>query len=473
MNFVSVSFAAFLAIVYVLHWSCRHAAARKWLLTIASYVFYAAWNWRYCFLMLFVTANAFVAGRLLGGSARGRKKAVLAGSIAADLAVLGFFKYYDFFLSNIGDGLASLGASVSLPAMRVILPIGISFYTFHAISYVVDAYRSKVRPESFLDVALYISFFPQLIAGPIVRASFMMPQIHRPRPFSRAQQAIGVRLLVRGFVYKALIADTLAQIADPVFADIARYDVHALLTATIAFYGQIYFDFAGYSSMAIGTARLLGYRFPTNFNYPYRAASATEFWRRWHMSLSFWLRDYLYIPLGGNRGGTLFVCRNLMITMLLGGLWHGAAWTFVVWGGLHGLLLVTHRIWTQTLDRTGWRPFGLARDSAAWRWISRILLFHAVCAGWVFFRASTFGIAFDVFRSLGAGGAATLATAPVCIVLVLGLAGQFTPPRWRNAFEVQLGRWPALARGAALAAAIALIEILGPAGVAPFIYFQF
>jgi alginate O-acetyltransferase complex protein AlgI len=269
MNFVSLEFAAFLAVVYVLHWSCRYVGTRKWLLTIASYVFYAVWNWRFCFLMLFVTVTAFAAGQLLARVTRRWRAAVLVLSIGVDLAILGFFKYYDFFLSNVTAALADLGVPASLPVMRIILPVGISFYTFHAISYVVDVYRGKVVPEpSFVNIALYISFFPQLIAGPIVRASFIMPQIRHPRSFSPARQAIGVRLLLRGFIYKAAIADTLAQIADPVFAHIDQYDAHALLTATIAFYGQIYFDFAGYSSMAIGTARLFGYRFPPNFNYP-------------------------------------------------------------------------------------------------------------------------------------------------------------------------------------------------------------
>src|ERR1051325_9381309 len=230
MNFVSFEFAAFLAGVYVLHWSCRDASVQKWLLTIASYLFYAVWNWRFCFLMLFVTSNAFAAGQLLAGATSGRRKTLLAASIGLDLAVLGFFKYYDFFLSNVVAALADLGISASLPVMRIILPVGISFYTFHAISYVVDVYRAKIEPEkSFINIAFYISFFPQLIAGPIVRASFIMPQIRRPRPFSPAQQAIGIRLLLRGFIYKAVIADTLAQIADPVFAQTSQYNAHALL----------------------------------------------------------------------------------------------------------------------------------------------------------------------------------------------------------------------------------------------------
>jgi alginate O-acetyltransferase complex protein AlgI len=469
MNFVSAGFAGFLALVYVLHWSCRHAAARKWLLTIASYVFYAVWSWRYCFLMLFVTANAFAAGQVLGRVTHSRKKIVLAVSIGADLAVLGFFKYYDFFLSNIADWLASLELPVSLPVMRIILPVGISFYTFHAISYVVDVYRGKVQPENFVHVALYISFFPQLIAGPIVRASFMMPQIHRSRPFSHAQQAIGVRLLVRGFIYKALIADTLAQIADPVFANVPGYSGHALLTATIAFYGQIYFDFAGYSSMAIGTAKLFGYRFPPNFNYPYRAASATEFWRRWHMSLSFWLRDYLYIPLGGNRGGTFFVCRNLMITMLLGGLWHGAAWNYVIWGALHGAALCVNKLWGQVTSRLsiGWE------SNIAWTIAAVVLTQFWVMVTWVFFRCGSAAEATEVLTAifgLRPHPGATIMPAEGYVLAVVAIDHAIGSARLRSLGRVRRAQplvWGGL--GALMALALAAAPLVQK----PFIYFQF
>jgi alginate O-acetyltransferase complex protein AlgI len=469
VNFISVGFAAFLAVVYALHWTCRRAGARKWLLTIASYIFYAVWSWRYCFLMVFVTANAFVAGQILGRAPPGRKKVVLAVSIGTDLAVLGFFKYYDFFLSNVADTMANLGVSVSLPVMRVILPIGISFYTFHAISYVVDVYRGKVQSESFLNVALYISFFPQLIAGPIVRASFMMPQLHRLRTFSRAQQAIGVRLLVRGFVYKALIADTLAQIGDPVFANVAGYDAHALLTATIAFYGQIYFDFAGYSSMAIGTARLLGYRFPPNFNYPYRAASATEFWRRWHMSLSFWLRDYLYIPLGGNRGGTLFVCRNLMITMLLGGLWHGAAWNYVIWGALHGTALCVNKLWAQVRPRLS----TAVESHVAWTVAAVVVTQLWVMVAWVFFRCDGVAQSLEVLAAIfGLRAHPGLAIPPVegYILAIIAIDHAVGSARFRS-FQ-SLGRGRPLVWGG-LGALMALALAAAPLVQKPFIYFQF
>jgi D-alanyl-lipoteichoic acid acyltransferase DltB (MBOAT superfamily) len=470
MNFVSFEFAVFLAIVYVLHWSCRNAATRRLLLTIASYVFYAVWNWRFCFLMLFVTVNGFAAGQMIARATRSWRTAVLAASIGIDLATLGFFKYYDFFLSNVAAALADLGVAASLPVMRIILPVGISFYTFHAISYVVDVYRGKVEPEpSFLKIALYISFFPQLIAGPIVRASFIMPQIRRRRPFSPAQQAIGVRLLLRGFIYKAAIADTLAQIADPVFAHVDQYDAHALVTATIAFYGQIYFDFAGYSSMAIGTARLFGYRFPPNFNYPYRAASVTEFWRRWHMSLSFWLRDYLYIPLGGNRGGTLFVCRNLMITMLIGGLWHGAAWNYVIWGALHGVGLCANKLWREARRRLP-MPIDVR---GSWHIAAVVLTQLWVMLAWVFFRCDSAAQATEVLAAIvGLRPHPGTGVLPVegCILAIIGIDHTLGSARLRLSLSP---RWARALAWSGVGALFALGFAAMPVVQKPFIYLQF
>ena len=470
MNFVSFEFLAFLAVAYALHWSCRFAGIRKWLLMMASYIFYAVWNWRFCFLMLFVTVNAYAAGQMLARVTSHRRTAVLAASIVVDLAILGFFKYYDFFLSNVTAALANLGVPASLSVIRIILPVGISFYTFHAISYIVDVYRGKVEPEpAFVNIALYISFFPQLIAGPIVRASFVMPQIRRLRPFSSAQQAVGFRLLLRGFIYKAVIADTLAQIADPIFAHVDQYDAHALLTGTIAFYGQIYFDFAGYSSMAIGTARLFGYRFPPNFNYPYRAASVTEFWRRWHMSLSFWLRDYLYIPLGGNRGGALFVCRNLMITMLLGGLWHGAAWNYVVWGALHGVGLCANKLWRDVRQRV---PVAIELHGGG-PLMALVVTQLWVMLAWVFFRCDSADQAIEVLAAIFGlrphPGAAVL---PVegCILAVIVIDHTLGSARLRLSLSPQWARtlaWSGL--GALFALGLAAMPVVQK----PFIYFQF
>jgi D-alanyl-lipoteichoic acid acyltransferase DltB (MBOAT superfamily) len=420
--------------------------------------------------MLFVTMNAFAAGQMLARTKRRQRTALLAASIGIDLAILGFFKYYDFFLSNVAGALADIGIAASLPVLRVILPVGISFYTFHAISYVVDVYRGKVEPEpSFVNIALYISFFPQLIAGPIVRASFIMPQIRRPRSFSPAQQAIGLRLLLRGFIYKAVIADTLAQIADPVFAHVDQYDAHALLTATIAFYGQIYFDFAGYSSMAIGTARLFGYRFPPNFNYPYRAASVTEFWRRWHMSLSFWLRDYLYIPLGGNRGGTLFVCRNLMITMLLGGLWHGAAWNYVVWGALHGVGLCATKLWREVR-----RCLPAAIHVHGGWYVAAVVLTQLwVLLAWVFFRCDSATQSIEVLGAiLGLRPHPGLAVLPVegWILAVIAIDHTLGTARLRLSHSP---RWAETLAWSGLGALFALGLAAMPVVQKPFIYFQF
>jgi D-alanyl-lipoteichoic acid acyltransferase DltB (MBOAT superfamily) len=297
-----------------------------------------------------------------------------------------------------------------------------------------------------------------------------MPQLGVVRNPNTIRVNRALMLIIGGLFKKVIISNMLAtRLVDPVFAvpqSFARWDT---LLAVYGYAAQIYCDFSGYTDIAIGCALLLGYRFPRNFNAPYTATDPQDFWRRWHISLSSWLRDYLYVPLGGSRGTSARTMINLMITMLLGGLWHGAAWTFVIWGALQGLYLVIHRGWVSLR----WGPAEALRQTAAWGWIARILMFHAVCLGWIFFRAPSFEIAFSVLRSLGAPGAVTLATGPVVLVLILGLIGQYQPRRWRKGVECELSRWPALARGAALAGALILIELLGPSGVAPFIYFQF
>ena len=472
MNFISFGFLGFLGAVYAAHWALPQERARKWLLAVASYVFYAAWDWRFCFLMLFVTINAFSAGHLVSSFEHPRRKVVLAASIVIDLVVLAFFKYYNFFSASAAAALANIGLAGNLPILQIVLPVGISFYTFHAISYVVDIYRGKVRAEtSFVNVALYISFFPQLIAGPIVRATFIMPQIRRRRPFLRSQQAIGIRLLLLGFVYKAVIANMLADVADPVFGHPRQYDAHALLTAVVAFYGQIYFDFAGYSSMAIGTARLFGYRFPRNFDYPYRAASVTEFWRRWHMSLSFWLRDYLYIPLGGSRVGQLAAYRNLMTTMLLGGLWHGAAWNYVIWGLLHGLGLCVNKVWA------GVRQHHLP---AAWNWqtgwsrtLAVVLTQLWIMVTWVFFRCDSVTEAINVLTGivgLHAQPGATVAPVELWVLAIIAIDHALGSRTLRSSLPRGLAHalsWSGV--GMLLALGLATMPLVQR----PFIYFQF
>ena len=508
MLFPTVEYGLFFLAVLGIAWSLyRLPRAHKGFLLAASYVFYGFWNWTYLPLLIGISLFAgLVAQRIQRSSSPRARKGWLVSGVIVCVATLAYFKYTGFLLASGLSIWSRFAPTPRIPFNSPLLPLGVSFFIFHAISLLVDCYRGKVKePVKIVDALLYVAFFPQLIAGPILRASRFLPQLAVPRkpdpvrvssaflpifggmfPILQASQfapQVAVRenprsirvnraflLIIGGLFKKVVISNMLAaRLVEPVFSVPGSYGRWDTLLAIYGYAVQIYCDFSGYTDIAIGCALLLGFRFPRNFNAPYKAATPQEFWRRWHISLSSWLRDYLYYPLGGSRRGPVRTCVNLMITMLLGGLWHGAAWTFVAWGGLHGLMLVGHRLWSHI----GWRPITDLRKSTSWRWTSHILLFHAVCAGWVFFRASSFGIAFDMFHRLGAGGAATLATLPVCIVLFLGLAGQFLPPRWRNLLEIELGRWPALARGAAVAAAIALIEILGPTGVAPFIYFRF
>jgi alginate O-acetyltransferase complex protein AlgI len=462
VNFVSGEFALFLAVTYLAYWLLPRGVGRKYLLLAASYIFYAAWDWRYCALMGFVTLNAFIAGRALAvlpDKACGR---VLWLSIGTDLAVLGWFKYAGFLAANAVSGFAVLGLDVRVPLPDILLPVGISFYTFHAMSYVIDVRRCRVRAShSLADVALYIAFFPQLVAGPILRAGFFMPQLGRVPPFSGIGQSQGLRLILKGLIYKALIADTLADLADPVFGAVAQADQAALVTATIAFYGQIYFDFAGYSALAIGTARLFGYRIPKNFDYPYSSLSLTEFWRRWHMSLSFWLRDYVYIALGGNRGPAWRFYRNLMATMVLGGLWHGASWNFILWGALHGLGLCLHKLWL------GVRPRGIDWESWAWRGIALAATQLWVLTAWVFFRCTSFDDAVTVLRALTG---LTLPAAGFWILALIAadhVLGRLPPRQSLAPSLVQPVFWIGLGGLAALV--LASLPLVQKA----FIYFQF
>jgi len=353
------------------------------------------------------------------------------------------------------------------------LPLGISFFVFHAISLMGDVYRRKLLVKlHLLDALLYVAFFPQLIAGPILRASRFIPQLMKPCDATKIRVNRAFLLILAGLFKKVIVSNTLAtRLVEPVFAspsDFHRWDV---LLAIYGYAAEIYCDFSGYTDIATGCAMLLGYRFPRNFNAPYTATDPQDFWQRWHISLSSWLRDYLYIPLGGSREGPARMYLNLMITMLLGGLWHGASWTFVVWGGLQGTYLVGHRLWAGTasayrLGQTRW-----------WPWVSRLLMFHAVCLGWVFFRSPTFGLAWTVLRQLGSRVAGsevpTLAAWPVVATLAIGILGQYAPHRLRRVAEATMSRLPFAANGAVLALGVYVIEVLGPTGVAPFIYFQF
>jgi alginate O-acetyltransferase complex protein AlgI len=392
--------AGIIAAITAVAFKIGHDRARVWLLLTVSFFFYACFNQWLATVICISTAMDYGVARGLDASSSQRFRRFLLGiSLVANLGLLAYFKYANFFLHSLERTLHALGASSSLPLLSVILPIGISFYTFEAINYTIDVYRRKVPAERDLGkFMLFITFFPHLVAGPIVRARDFLPQIHRRKHWSWPRMQLGVQYVLMGLFKKLAIADRMAQFVDPVFKDPAAYGSGAVWLAMLAYALQIYCDFSGYTDMALGCAHMVGYKLAQNFNMPYLAANVSEFWRRWHISLSTWLRDYLFIPLGGSRGTNWQTCRNLMITMTLGGLWHGANWTFVVWGVLHGLYLVVHRSFRtmcQGRPRLDWllQTFpGTALRMAA--------TFLCVCLGWVFFRSQTFGEAALVLKRL-------------------------------------------------------------------------
>jgi D-alanyl-lipoteichoic acid acyltransferase DltB (MBOAT superfamily) len=384
MLFNTWLFVLFFALVYLTYLALPRYRWQNLLLLAASYVFYGAWDWRFAALMAMTTAIDFTCGRLIARSTTPRRrKAFMIVSICSNLTVLGFFKYYNFFLESLDGLLAPLGVSSAGLHFHVVLPVGISFYTFQSIAYAVDVYRGDCPPaRRFLDFALFISFFPQLVAGPIERPKGLLARIGSPRVFDEGRFLRGLCLVFWGFWKKVVLADNLAAIADPLFSESASLRGAQAYLAVVAFAFQIYCDFSAYSDIARGLAKLLGFELIRNFEYPYFAINPSDFWRRWHISLSNWLRDYLYIPLGGNRGGTLRTYRNLSVTMLLGGLWHGASWNFIWWGAFHGLLLCGHRLLTRgkTLAQEG-----AARLSRLW---AGLLMFQLTLFGWLLFRCT-------------------------------------------------------------------------------------
>jgi alginate O-acetyltransferase complex protein AlgI len=466
VSFPTIEFAAFFLIVFVLSWALMpHPTAWRPFILAASYFFYGWVDWRWVLLLVASSVvNTFAAQVIARSPSQTMRKRALIAAVAFDLGLLAVFKYLGFFVSEMDGALESIGLGSPLPLVQIVLPIGISFFTFQAISYVVDVYRAETRAASLVDVAILQAFFPHLVAGPIVRANELLPQLHTPRDPRTVLAGPAIFLIAGGLLKKTVIADELARrVVDPVYSDPAA---HSAAELTLAFYGfaaQIYCDFSGYTDMAIGLALLLGYQLPQNFNRPYMALSLQDFWRRWHMTLSRWLRDYLYIPLGGNRGGRRRTYRNVMLTMLLGGLWHGAAWTFVLWGGIHGAALSAER-WARE------RFAGFRLPS----WAAWLVTFHVVCVAWVFFRAPDLGTAFDVLGRLGLSGPAPLVTLPLVLLVVAAVAIQALPPGWWRTAEAWLVARPVMVQGLLAGALIVGADAaVGQEGVAPFIYFQF
>ncbi|MCP4679513.1 MAG: MBOAT family protein [Deltaproteobacteria bacterium] len=397
MGFNSLDFVLFFLVVYGVYVALsRSRHAQNAMLLVASYVFYGFWDWRFCSLLLISTVVDFAIGHSLPRASTPRKKLLLTASVTTNLGILCFFKYFGFFAESTADLLALLGFNEMFTTLNIILPLGISFYTFQTMSYTIDIYRGRLSPiRNPVDFALFVSFFPQLVAGPIERASNLLPQISKPRRITASEVDVGLYLILFGYFKKLVIADNFATISETVF-DVSN-GTHGIGVAIgmVAFTIQIYCDFSGYTDIARGIAKLFGFDLMVNFRLPYFALNPRDFWSRWHISLSTWLRDYLYIPLGGNRHGTFTTYRNLMITMVLGGLWHGAAWPYVVWGFYHGIVLVVHR-WFTTLvggDKTEPGPLG-----RAWR---MALMFLVTSFGFTVFRAETLTDVAILLKRLG------------------------------------------------------------------------
>ncbi len=476
MVFNSLTFLVFFAVLLVAHHlpflSWR---AKKVNLLIASYIFYAAWNPPFILLLWASTIVDWFIARGIWASrdkSRAVRRSWLVISVAVNIGFIGFFKYGEFLLQNWQALMQAFGVTWVAPEWNIVLPVGISFYTFVTLSYTLDVYLGRSKPiGSFLDYALFVTFFPHLVAGPIVRPTQLVPQFYTPKQASRDQMLWGLGLIILGLFEKVVIADGgLASAADAVFGTKDPVGAADAWLGTLAFSGQIFCDFAGYSTVAIGTALCLGFGLPDNFRMPYAAIGFSDFWRRWHMSLSTWLRDYLYIPLGGSRGTEVRTYVNLMLTMLLGGLWHGASWTFVVWGGLHGLYLSVERWLRERTGVSGDPVSGWSRLSLA------LLTYFLVNITWVFFRAEDFGGAARILAGMFGGASDAAAILPtIYMIKVAVIVSGILLVQWlmRNrTLEDLVSRTPWWATGAVLAAMLFAVIVTQGSGEA-FIYFQF
>ncbi|MCW3836754.1 MBOAT family O-acyltransferase [Sphingomonas canadensis] len=468
MLFPTLNFSLFFLVVYALAWGAKASNEwRKIILLMASWFFYAEWDTRFVALLIASGVLNWGAARLIVAAEgrEGTRKALLGVGIAINLAILGWFKYYGFFMEQLEALLRDFGWERDLAIMQVVLPVGISFFTFQGMSYVIDIYRRQTQPAGLLDMTLLMSFFPHLVAGPIVRASHLIPQFKETPHITRGMAAMGIALIVWGLFKKAVIASELATgYVDAVFFDPGAHSSGDLVLAAYGYAVQIYCDFSAYSDMAVGLAALLGYRFPHNFNQPYRAQSLQDFWRRWHISLSSWLRDYLYISLGGSRYGIARLCMALMTTMLLGGLWHGASWNFVIWGALHGGVLAAERLWREYKPE-GWRSLPPVAGI--------VITFHIVLLGWIFFRLEHLDDALTYIGGIFAGNWTSTITPLMLGLLLIGMSLHYFPAHTLHHAAMRLRTIPAIWAGLMVGVLVLVIESMRPEGVAPFIYYQF
>jgi alginate O-acetyltransferase complex protein AlgI len=469
MLFDTPVYLVFLALVVVVYWRLTWRRQNAMLLA-ASYFFYGWWDWRFLLLMITSTVIDFLVARKIEDTANPtRRRTLLIASLVVNFSILGFFKYFNFFIDSTVHSLNILGFhGVPRTFLAIILPPGISFYTFQEVAYIIDVHAGRIKASrNFLEYGLFISLFPHLIAGPIQRPSHLLPQVQKPRVFSPELFRDGCMLILMGLVRKAVIADNCAHLANAAFSGALGLNGWATLIGCYAFAWQIYGDFSGYSDIARGSAQLLGFHFMVNFRQPYLAVSLQDFWRRWHISLSTWLRDYLYIPLGGNRGTEGKTYRNLLITMVLGGLWHGANWTFVVWGALHGSVLSIER-WIAGSHSRVVQPIGLRRV------LSQVFTFHVVCLSWIFFRAENVSGALRMIRSLGHfQWAPVYAAAWLFLAILVGLGMLIDLQMERGGGEYVFQKQsPILSFGAAMTA-IAFLILFSANGNHAFIYFRF
>ena len=458
----------FLPVVVVLYWVIPRGYARLLFLIAASLLFYGLWDWRYVPLLLATTLADWAAGRLMArregaeGAAARRRKLILIVAVAINLGFLGYFKYRGFFVDSLDGIFKMVGAGKPLPALRILLPIGISFYTFAGISYAVDVYRGMIKPaKSVIHYLAWVTLFPYILAGPIIRYGHVGAQLERSQQrFRWSLIGTGLFFMIMGLAKKMLVADMMAPYVNTLFSHHTHLGLLSGWGAALGYTLQLYFDFSGYSDMAVGIALMIGLRFPQNFDSPYKAVNPSDFWRRWHMTLSGWLRDYLFIPLGGSRGTTLFTVRNLLITFLLGGLWHGPAWTFVFWGLLWGVYQSVHVVA---------KKYGL---TPKWVWLNRLLTFVAATVAWVFFRASSMRAAGDVLASMvglhGVSGAGTLRLVPILGAFIVG--GLLWVNLLPNSWEIKAS--PKL-RYALILGLLLAVSLLAMSKPSAFLYVQF
>jgi alginate O-acetyltransferase complex protein AlgI len=474
MLFCSQAFLLFFTAVFAVYWALPWHRARVWLLLTASFVFYASWNRWLAVLVCASTLADYLVARGLDALASPRGRRVLLGaSLTMNLGLLVYFKYANFFLRSLEDAAHAVGMAASLPVLKVILPVGISFYTFEAINYVVDVYRRKIPAERRLgDFMLFILFFPHLIAGPIVRARDFLPQVRRRKRWDWARVNLGAQLFLLGLFKKLALADRMALFVDPVFTDPTQFKTSALWLAMFAWAIQVFCDFSGYTDMALGCAHLLGYKLAPNFNLPYLSPNIAEFWRRWHMSLSGWLRDYLYIPLGGSRRGRWVTYRNLAVTMTLGGLWHGASWPYVAFGTLQGLLLTAHRAFRDFCGRRPWLDRALQTGPGTALRVT--FTFVVFCLTLVIFRAPTLAAGLTAWgRMAWVHGGQRLTEVEGGLWLAVGLMVLGHALGRGRLGERWAARLPAPVRGLGLASLLTVTLLLTPTLYKAFVYFQF